>query len=879
MLKDISKNRPDRQLERNLIFLAYSIMLMSLSIFALFVYPTHRYYIGSGVVAFSLLCILITIRILKVSESAIGFGSLAAEILNDKNKYHRIDNSEGKIILVNKEALEYFKDKGVLEFLEKNIIDTNANKLDLQKLSSAVSKLQSTTVRLSINPTKNSVFVAEEWLRVSVKPIYLNKTDIFEGEYSLKKIQKETYIYWTIENITSYKNMEQVFQSEMSLLHNFLDFMPVGLYTHDGDGNIEYINNTLADYLKIDKNKVLGKKIDLLIAYKPEQLYSETGFFDGNIILKSGKENKEVFVRQRNIRENGNIKTRGVVIWDLPNDEDLTNTLQNVSDKCEWIFDTAPIGVVFVDKKHKIFEVNRHTLNIFNKKEEELYGEKIVKYFKEDAKAKIQEAFDEYMKNNSHNYDFETTLTVAGEDKNIHVYIAPMSAHHSGQINEIEGAILYLLDITNKRNLEIQVAQAQKMQAFGQLAGGVAHDFNNLLTAVIGYCDLLIQRHGVGDPSFSDLVQLKQNANRAAGVARQLLAISRKQPLNPKIIDVTEAITEIDHLLSRITGEQIKLQINYATDLGYIRVDPVQFSQVMINLVINAKDAMNGKGNLTISTRLEYLTEAYRFGEDVVKPGDFVVISVTDTGCGISSENINRIFEPFFSTKKNVVGSGTGLGLAMVYGIVRQTEGFIKVHSEVGKGTTFEIYLPAYENNDVEDKIQEDNKEEIIRDKKGKATLMAVPKSININRDDKVILGMNVSRFDSQRKISQNFGDIKILFVEDEDAVRAVGARGLRQKGFDVTDCISAENALEHIDNNEKFDMLITDMMMPGMSGADLAKIIHSRYPEMIIILASGYSEEIARKELAGASEFNFMSKPYSIGDLYNKVMEVLTKK
>ena len=878
MLKDISKNRPDRQLERNLIFLAYSIMLMSLSIFALFVYPAHRYYIGSGVVVFSLLCILLTIRILKLSESAIGFGSLAAEILNDKNRYHRIDNSEGKIILANKEALDYFKNNTVLEFLEKNIIDTNANRLDLQKLNSAVNKLQSATVRLSINPTKSSVFVAEEWLRVSVKPIYLNKTDIFEGEYSLKKIQKETYIYWTIENITSYKNMEQVFQGEMTSLHNFLDFMPVGLYTCNDGGNIEYINNTLADYLKIDKNKVIGKKIDLFVAYKPEQLHSETGIFNGNIIFKSGSENKEAFVKQRNIREDGNIKTRGVVIWNLPNDTELTNTLQHVSDKCEWIFDTAPIGVVFVDKKHKIFEVNRHTLEIFNKHEDELYGEKIVKYFNDDAKNKIQKIFDEYLKNNSQNYDFETTLNISGGDKNIHVYIAPMTSHHSGHIDEIEGAILYLLDITNKRNLEMQVAQAQKMQAFGQLAGGVAHDFNNLLTAVIGYCDLLIQRHGVGDPSFSDLVQLKQNANRAAGVARQLLAISRKQPLNPKIIDVTEAITEIDHLLSRITGEQIKLQINYGTDLGYIRVDPVQFSQVMINLVINAKDAMNGKGNLSISTRLEYLTEAYQFGEDVIKPGDFVVIGVTDTGCGIPSENINRIFEPFFSTKKNVVGSGTGLGLAMVYGIVRQTEGFIKVHSEVGKGTTFEIYLPAYEN-DIEENIKETDKNEIIRDKKGKATLMATPNSISLNRDDKVILGMNVSRFDSQRKISQNFGDIKILFVEDEDAVRAVGARGLRQKGFDVTDCISAENALEHIDNNEKFDMLITDMMMPGMSGADLAKIIHSRYPEMIIILASGYSEEIARKELAGSSEFNFMSKPYSIGDLYNKVMEVLTKK
>ena len=256
-----------------------------------------------------------------------------------------------------------------------------------------------------------------------------------------------------------------------------------------------------------------------------------------------------------------------------------------------------------------------------------------------------------------------------------------------------------------------------------------------------------------------------------------------------------------------------------------------------------------------------------------------MVISVTDTGCGIPPENINRIFEPFFSTKKNVVGSGTGLGLAMVYGIVRQTEGFIKVHSELGKGTTFEIYLPAYES-DKEEPAAETPQEEIIRDKDGNAALETFSGSaVNMGQNQKMILGLNVSAFDSQRRLAVNSGEIRILFVEDEDAVRTVGARGLKQKGFDVVDCISAENALEHIENGEKFDMMITDMMMPGLSGAELAKIVHEKYPHMLIILASGYSEEIARKELAGSSDFYFLSKPYSLGDLHKKVQEVLAEK
>ena len=250
----------------------------------------------------------------------------------------------------------------------------------------------------------------------------------------------------------------------------------------------------------------------------------------------------------------------------------------------------------------------------------------------------------------------------------------------------------------------------------------------------------------------------------------------------------------------------------------------------------------------------------------------------SDIGCGIPPENINRIFEPFFSTKKNVVGSGTGLGLAMVYGIVRQTEGFIKVFSEVGKGTTFEIYLPAYENKEMVDKKEKNSpQEEVIRDKSGKTAMVTEAPMVGMDAG-KMILGLNVNTFDSQRTLAGHTNEFRILFVEDEDAVRTVGARGLRQKGFSVVDCISAENALEHIQNGEKFDMMITDMMMPGMSGTELAAIVRQQQPEIIIILASGYSEEIARKELAGSSDFFFLSKPYSLGDLHKKVMEVLAQ-
>ena len=882
MLKDINNRRPDRQLERNLIFLAYAIMFMSLSLFAFFLYPQYALYILICVAVWNVLCILTTIRILKVSEHAIGFGAMAAEILKDKTKYFRVDNSKGEAIIVNKLAQEYFKDMPVLEFFKKNIIDSNANKLDLQKLEAAAGKLQEATVTLSINPHQNSVFVAEEWLQVSIKPIYLDKTDIFEGEYSLKKIRKESYILWTIENITAYKNMEQVFATEMSSLHNFLDFLPVGLYTCDSKGKIEYINNSLADWWHTDKNAAIGKSVDDFVAYKPELLHTANGFYNDNLVFKTAKGTAMAFVKQQNVRENLELKTHGVVIWDIPNDAELKDKLNFISDKFEWLFDTAPIGIIFADKHLQILETNQYIAHLFEAPTSEITHRKLSTYFSDDAKIKIKEAQDEYSRSNEQEYHFEASLKGLKNDKNeknVLVHICPMKAHYSSISGEITGMIVYVEDTTQKRNLEMQVAQAQKMQAFGQLAGGVAHDFNNLLTAVICQCELLLQRHGVGDPSFSDLVELKNNVNRAAGVARQLLAISRKQPLNPKLIDVTESFMEIYSLLSRMVGERTLFQINHGTDLGYIRMDPVQFSQMMINLVINARDAMNGKGSLTISTRAERLNKPRPFGGETIKPGEFVVISISDTGCGIPQENLNRIFEPFFTTKRNIIDSGSGLGLAMVYGIVRQSEGFIEVESEVGKGTTFNIYLPAYDNAGSENvTVAGQPRDEIIRDKAGNAA-MTIDGSNATMSDNKLILGMNIATFDSQRKLLCNPGEIKILFVEDEDAVRIVGARGLRQKGFNVVDCISAENALEHIENGEKFDMMITDMMMPGISGADLAKIMKEKQPETLIILASGYSEEIARKELAGSSDFFFIGKPYSLGNLSKKVMDVLAER
>src|ERR1700683_3754073 len=261
--------------------------------------------------------------------------------------------------------------------------------------------------------------------------------------------------------------------------------------------------------------------------------------------------------------------------------------------------------------------------------------------------------------------------------KSAALFISRLGGETSGGEDSDAGFILHFIDTTEQKSLQAQFSQSQKMQAVGQLAGGVAHDFNNLLTAMIGFCDLLLLRFRPGDPSFADIMQIKQNANRAANLVRQLLAFSRQQSLQPRVLNITDVLAELSHLLRRLIGENIELKVVHARDLGLVKVDQGQLEQVIINLAVNARDAMPGGGTLTIRTARVTHTSPVRRAHEEIPAGDYVQIEVHDTGTGIAKDNLERIFEPFFSTKE--VGQGTGLGLSTVYGIVKQTGGFVFV--------------------------------------------------------------------------------------------------------------------------------------------------------------------------------------------------------
>jgi two-component system cell cycle sensor histidine kinase/response regulator CckA len=400
-------------------------------------------------------------------------------------------------------------------------------------------------------------------------------------------------------------------------------------------------------------------------------------------------------------------------------------------------------------------------------------------------------------------------------------------------------AILYIVDTSEQRALETQFAQSQKMQAIGQLAGGVAHDFNNLLQAIMGNCDLLLMRHPAGDPSFAEINEVRQNSVRAAGLVRQLLAFSRQQTLQPKVLALSETLTELSLLLRRLVGERIALRVEHPPDLWPVRADEGQLSNAVMNLVVNARDAMPPEGGaVTIRTSNVTFASDKPIGTGHMPAGDYVLIEVIDTGTGIAKENLTKIFEPFFTTKP--VGQGTGLGLSTVYGVVKQTGGYITVESELGRGTAFHVYLPRY--TAVRGAVETVDEPE-----------RAAPRDVT--------------------------GQDTILLVEDEDAVRSFAARALRMRGYTVLEAPSGEAGLDIVRTRSgPIDLLITDVVMPNMDGPTLVRAARGLRPDMRIIFMSGYAEDAFRRNEEKVEDLHFLPKPFGLKQLVAKVKDVLSE-
>lgn len=393
--------------------------------------------------------------------------------------------------------------------------------------------------------------------------------------------------------------------------------------------------------------------------------------------------------------------------------------------------------------------------------------------------------------------------------------------------------VVVLNDATKLKTLEAQFVQSQKMQAIGQLAGGVAHDFNNLLTAISGHCDLLLLRHDEGDQDYGDLVQIHQNSNRAASLVLQLLAFSRKQTLTLEVIEIRDTLDELAHLLNRLVGEKITLTLKHDPDLPPIRADKRQLEQVIMNLVVNARDAMPDGGEVKIETRTEQLVEPYERDRAVVPPGKYVVVSVSDQGVGIPNDKLPKIFEPFFTTKRT--GEGTGLGLSMAYGIVKQTGGYIFADSVLGSGTNFTLYFPAQTRGEP---AQEEKPEP------------------------------------EPKPVRKQAGGV-VLLVEDEAPVRAFAARALKMRGYMVLEAENAAQALKTLeDRSLNVDVFVTDVIMPGMDGPSwVAKALIDR-PDVRVVFVSGYVEDSISEQQARIPNSVFLPKPFSLSELTATVLD-----
>ncbi len=395
------------------------------------------------------------------------------------------------------------------------------------------------------------------------------------------------------------------------------------------------------------------------------------------------------------------------------------------------------------------------------------------------------------------------------------------------------GAVVAVLtDATEMESRERQFIQSQKMQAVGQLAGGVAHDFNNLLTAIMGHCDLIALRQSPSDPDYEDLMQVRQNTIRAAGLVRQLLAFSRQQKLNPEITNLRDTLSELSHLLNRLISEKISLTVECEEDLWPVWLDPQQFDQVIVNLVVNARDAMQDGGRIMIACANRTITQEWRRDRAVVPVGDYVAITFTDQGIGMTEITRSKVFEPFFTTKK--VGEGTGLGLSTAYGIVKQTGGYIFIDSRPNVGTTFNILIPRL-----------------------KEAQMAASATARGRTDSEAPEATDLT------------GAGHILLVEDEAPVRAFASRALRLRGYDVIEAEHAEAALTILaTTTHQIDLIVSDVIMPGLDGPTWVREARKSRPDLGVIFTSGYSEDMFRSGLTGFDDCGFLAKPFSLDGL-----------
>jgi two-component system cell cycle sensor histidine kinase/response regulator CckA len=650
-------------------------------------------------------------------------------------------------------------------------------------------------------------------------------------------------VLWTVEDITRDRERQDNAFLELQRAIDYLDHAPAGFFSADANGSIQYLNSTLADWLGYDlaefdtdqiklDDVIRGDGASLLMRGRGDGEI-RTEIIDIDLVRRNGTSFPVRLLHRAARLADGELGETRTLVLDRRSGTNQEEALRVSEIRFSRFFNDTPFAIATLDGEGRIVRTNAPFSRIFSWSggEQTIEMQPMADLIAEPSRERFHEAIAAAIANKSEIEPVDALLAREG-DHAVRLYVSG-SEESAGSPERVN---VYSLDMTEQRKLEAQFAQGQKMQAVGQLAGGVAHDFNNVLTAIIGFSDLLLIKHKPGDPSFTDLMAIKNSANRAAGLTRQLLAFSRRQTLRPQTLEITTHIDDLTVLLKRLIGEQITLDVDHGHAIWPVKADLVQLEQVVVNLVVNARDAMPNGGKITIRTSNVTESEAAGMTFTGMPPADYVQIEVEDTGTGMPPEIIEKIFEPFFSTKE--LGKGTGLGLSTVYGIIKQTGGFIYPISTVGKGTIFKIFLPRHVPGEGETV----------------AKVVVAP-------------------------VKDLTGHERILLVEDEDNVRTFSARALRTTGYEVFEAESGEIALEILeDENYQIDLMISDVVMPEMDGPTLLTKVRERMPDLKVIFVSGYAEENVRQDIADNQSVEFLPKPYSLDQINSKVKEVLGK-
>lgn len=543
-------------------------------------------------------------------------------------------------------------------------------------------------------------------------------------------------------------------------------------------------------------------------------------------VRKDGVRGEKIFVLST-----ANIASRGetmalVSLVDITEHRKAEESLRASEECFRQFFENEPGYCYIVSPEKVILDVNRCALVAMGYTKDELVGKSLDVIYAPESGEKVKEIFSRFLQN-GFVQDEELTV-VASDGRKLTVLLS------SSQVRDKDGTPLYSVsvqrDVTEYKRLEEQFRQAQKLEAIGHLAGGMAHDFNNILNVILGYSELSLRFLGPEQPLYNNIRNIKEAADRAASLVRQLLAFSRKQPLRPKIVDLNDLLKRLDDMLRRLIGENIDLAIVKGKDLGMVRADPGQIEQIIMNLVVNARQAMPNGGRLTIETANIEIDEEYTKRHAEIGQGPHVMIAVKDTGCGMDRDTLSRIFEPFFTTKE--LGRGTGLGLSTVYGIVKQSGGSIWVDSEPGSGAIFKIYLP-----------------------------FVTEESTPVVKLQEKIIG----------------GDERILLAEDDPAVRVLVKESLESLGYRVRVACDGNDALLAIEG-EKWvpNLVITDVVMPGMNGKALAEHLAKIRPDLKVLYISGYTDNAIIPQGVPNPGIHFLEKPFSTYKLAAKVREIL---